>query len=57
MAEKTIFRKVKNSNGIYTCDELDITVDEWKKVLRDKSITNNYKLWLARFYQEDKHTR
>lgn len=56
MAEKTIFRKVKNSNGIYTCDELDITVDEWKKVLRDKSITNNYKLWLARFYQEDKHT-
>ncbi|MBQ8353962.1 MAG: AAA family ATPase, partial [Spirochaetaceae bacterium] len=56
MDEKTILRKVKNSNGIYTCDELDITVDEWKKVLQDKSITNNYKLWLARFYQEDKHT-
>ena len=55
MDEKTILRKVKNSNGIYTCDELDITVDEWKKVLQDKSITNNYKLWLARFYQEDKH--
>ena len=56
MDEKTILRKVKNSNGIYTCDELDITVDEWKKVLQNKSITNNYKLWLARFYQEDKHT-
>ena len=56
MDEKTIFRKVKKSNGIYTCDELDITVEEWKKVLQDKSITNNYKLWLARFYQEDKHT-
>ena len=55
MAEKTILRKVKNSNGIYTCDELDITVDEWKKVLQDKSITNNYKLWLARFYQEPEH--
>ena len=56
MDEKTILRKVKNSNGIYTCDELDISVEEWKKVLQDKSITNNYKLWLARFYQEDKHT-
>ena len=55
MDEKTILRKVKNSNGIYTCDELDITVDEWKKVLQDKSITNNYKLWLARFYQEPEH--
>ena len=55
MDEKTIFRKVKKSNGIYTCDELDITVEEWKKVLQDKSITNNYKLWLARFYQEPEH--
>lgn len=55
MDEKAIFRKVKKSNGIYTCDELDITVEEWKKVLQDKSITNNYKLWLARFYQEPEH--
>lgn len=55
MDEKAIFNKVVNSNGIYSCDELDITVEEWKKVLQDKLITNNYKLWLTRFYQAPEH--
>lgn len=55
MEEKTIFKKVVNTNGIYSCDELDITVEEWKKVLQDSLVYNNYKLWLARFYQEVEH--
>ncbi|MBP3561324.1 MAG: AAA family ATPase [Treponema sp.] len=55
MEEKTIFKKVVNTNGICSCDELDITVEEWKKVLQDKSISNNHKLWLTRFYQENEH--
>ena len=41
--EKKVFKKVVNSDGYYSCDELDITVEEWKKVLQDKSINNNYK--------------
>lgn len=53
--EKKVFKKVINSNGYYSCDELDITVEEWKKVLQDKSISNNHKLWLTRFYQENEH--
>ena len=52
---KTIFKKVVNSNGVFSCDEMDITVEEWKKVLQDKSISNNHKLWLTRFYQENEH--
>ena len=52
---KPIFKKVVNSNGIFTCDEIDITVEEWKKVLQDSLVYNNYKLWLARFYQEVEH--
>lgn len=55
MEEKTIFKKVINSNGVFSCDELDITVEEWKKVLQDSLVYNNYKLWLARFYQEVEH--
>ena len=35
MEEKTIFKKVVNTNGVFSCDELDITVEEWKKVLQD----------------------
>ena len=52
---KPIFKKVVNSNGIFTCDEIDITVEEWKKVLQNSLVYNNYKLWLARFYQEVEH--
>ncbi len=55
MEEKTIFKKVVNTNGVFSCDELDITVEEWKKVLQDSLVYNNYKLWLARFYQEVEH--
>lgn len=55
MEEKTIFKKVVNTNGVISCDELDITVEEWKKVLQDSLVYNNYKLWLARFYQEVEH--
>ena len=53
--EKKVFKKVINSNGYYSCDELDITVEEWKKVLQDSLVYNNYKLWLSRFYQEVEH--
>ena len=55
MEEKTIFKKVVNTNGVFSCDELDITVEEWKKVLQNSLVYNNYKLWLARFYQEVEH--
>ena len=53
--DKNILFKTVNSNGIYSCDELDITVEDWKTVLQDSSIYDNYKLWLARFYQEPEH--
>lgn len=53
--EKIVLKKTVNSNGNYSCDELDITVDEWKSVLQDISIHENYKLWLARFYWEPGH--
>ena len=52
MEEQKILLKTVNSNGIYSCNELDITVEEWKKVLQDSSVYDNYKLWLARFFQE-----
>ena len=53
--ENNILKKTVNSDGRYFCDDLDITVEEWKKVLHDTTINENYKLWLARFYQESEH--
>lgn len=53
--ENSILKKTVNSDGRYFCDDLDITVEEWKKVLHDTTINENYKLWLARFYQESEH--
>ena len=42
--DKNILFKTVNSNGIYSCDEIDITVEEWKTVLQDSFIYENYKL-------------
>ena len=53
--DKNILFKTENTNGIYSCEGLDITVEEWKKVLQDSSISNKQKLWLVRFYQEPEH--
>ena len=53
--DKNILIKTENTNGIYSCEGLDITVEEWKKVLQDSSISNKQKLWLVRFYQEPEH--
>ena len=55
MENSNISKKTVNSDGRYFCDDLDITVEEWKKVLHDTTINENYKLWLARFYQESEH--
>ena len=53
--KENILIKTVNTNGIYSCEGLDITVEEWKKVLQDSAISNKQKLWLARFYQEPEH--
>lgn len=50
-----VLKKTKNLNGNYSCDELDITVEEWKSILQAVSVSDNYRLWLARFYHEPGH--
>lgn len=55
MDKKIVLKKTKNLNGNYSCDELDITVEEWKSILQAVSVSDNYRLWLARFYHEPGH--
>ena len=50
-----VLKKTKNLNGNYSCDELEITVEEWKSILQAVSVSDNYRLWLARFYHEPGH--
>lgn len=33
-----IYKKTVNENGICSCNEIDISVDEWKLVLQNKKI-------------------
>ena len=39
-----VLKKTKNLNGNYSCDELDITVEEWKSILQAVSVSDNYRL-------------
>lgn len=48
-------KKVIKQNGEYQCD-IDVTVDEWKEVLQDKTLMNsNYIDALLKFYSEPEH--
>lgn len=48
-------KKVIKQDGEYQCD-IDVTVDEWKKILQDKTIMNkNYVDVLLKFYSEPEH--
>jgi len=48
-------KKVIKQNGEYQCD-IDVTVEEWKRVLQDKTIMNsNYVDVLLKFYSEPEH--
>ncbi len=48
-------KKVIKQNGEYQCD-IDVTVEEWKKVLQDKTIMNsNYVDVLLKFHSEPEH--
>ena len=50
-----IQKQVVINNGVYDCD-IDVTVDEWKKILEDKNIKeNNYIDMLIKFYNEPEH--
>jgi len=47
--------KVIQQDGEYKCD-IDISIEEWKKILQDKTITtDNYKDVLLKFYAEPEH--
>lgn len=48
-------KKVIKQDGEYQCD-IDVTVDEWKSILQDKTIMNkNYVDVLLKFYSEPEH--
>ncbi len=48
-------KQVVVNNGIYECD-IDVSVEEWKKILEDKDIIeNNYIDMLIKFYNELEH--
>ncbi|GAF05994.1 hypothetical protein [Saccharicrinis fermentans] len=48
-------KKVIKQDGEYKCD-IDVTVDEWKNILQDKSIMNkNYVDVLLKFHSEPEH--
>lgn len=48
-------KEVIKQNGEYICD-IDVTVEDWKEVLRDNSLmTENYKDVLFKFYLETEH--
>lgn len=48
-------KKVIKQDGEYQCD-IDVTVEEWKKILQDKTIMNkNYVDVLLKFYSEPEH--
>ena len=48
-------KKVIKENGEYHCD-IDVTIEEWKKVLLDKTIMNsNYVDVLLKFHSEPEH--
>ena len=48
-------KNVINKNGEYQCD-IDVTVEEWKRVLQDKAIMNrNYVDVLLKFHSEPDH--
>jgi len=50
-----IQKQVVIINDVYDCD-IDVTVDEWKKILEDKNIkANNYIDMLIKFYNEPEH--
>lgn len=50
-----IQKQVVINNDVYDCD-IDVTVDEWKKILEDKKIkANNYIDMLIKFYNEPEH--
>ncbi|MFV0499983.1 MAG: McrB family protein [Bacteroidales bacterium] len=50
-----IQKQVVINNDVYDCD-IDVTVDEWKKILEDKNIkANNYIDMLIKFYNEPEH--
>lgn len=50
-----VYKKTVNENGIYSCNEIDISVEEWKSVLQNEKIKNSTKFFLACFYQEPDH--
>jgi hypothetical protein len=42
-------------DGYYTCD-IDISVEEWKNILRDETLmSDNYKEALSEFFYEPEH--
>lgn len=50
-----IQKQVVINNGIYECD-IDISVEEWKKILEDENIVErNYIDMLIKFYSEPEH--
>lgn len=50
-----IQKQVVVNNGIYECD-IDISVEEWKKILKDENIVErNYIDMLIKFYNEPEH--
>ncbi len=53
--ENKVIKKVYKIDGIYDCD-IDITVEEWKKILQDKNIISNNTIeYLKLFYSELHH--
>ncbi len=52
---KMEIKKVIKQEGEYQCN-IDVTVEEWKEILQDKTITtDNHKDVLLKFYSEPKH--
>lgn len=48
-------KKVIKQDGEYLC-EIDVSVEEWKEILLDKSLMNdNYKDALLKFFSEPEH--
>lgn len=44
-----VYKKTVNENGIYSCNEIDISVEEWKLVLQNEKINGN--LYYPDFYK------
>jgi 5-methylcytosine-specific restriction protein B len=52
---KMVEKKLTVHNGRYNCD-IDISVEEWKEILQDKTLTSQYyKDALIKFYNEPEH--